>query len=61
MLKLEAAIEQKYGQKVAYTTETDPASTKHYFARSAGYAVETPDYPIMRKWLLSPGVPEANR
>lgn len=42
--KLEAAIEQKYGQKVAYTTETDTASPKHYFARSAGYAVAPVPY-----------------
>jgi hypothetical protein len=39
MLNLEAAIEKKYGPKVAYTTETNTDSPKHYFARSAGYAV----------------------
>ena len=33
---LEAAIEQKYGPKVAYTTESDTDSPKHYFARAAG-------------------------
>ena len=42
--KLEAAIEKKYGSKVAYTTETDPGSPKHYFAHAAGYAVAPVPY-----------------
>ncbi len=44
MSKLETAIEKKYGPKVAYTTETNPDSPKHYFARSAGYAVAPVPY-----------------
>jgi len=44
MAKLEAVLEEKYGPKVAYTTETDPNSPKHYFARAAGYAVAPVPY-----------------
>src|SRR5207244_8073586 len=35
---------QRYGPNVAYTTETDPNSPKHYFARSAGYSVAPVPY-----------------
>ena len=41
---LEAVLEEKHGLKVAYTTETDPDSPKHYFARAAGYAVAPVPY-----------------
>lgn len=44
MERLEAAVEQRYGPKVAYTSETDASSPKHYFARAAGYAVAPVPY-----------------
>ena len=44
MARLEAVIEQRYGSKVAYMTETDTASAKHYFARAAGYTVAPVPY-----------------
>jgi hypothetical protein len=59
MAKLEAVLEQKYGPKVAFTTETDPNSAKHYFARAAGYAVAPVPYYTKSILLYSERLVEA--
>lgn len=44
LAKLEDMLRHKYGPKVAYTTETDPDSARHYFAQAAGYTVSPVPY-----------------
>ena len=45
METLEERLMDKYGgHKVAYTTDKDPDSTQHYYARAAGYSVAAVDY-----------------